>query len=124
LAAIIRDEIMSALITRAIDSIRSDLSAPAHVPPDLVVDLQWAMGRETNDLVEPCSPCAWLSDDAVAALEASGAKMLVIEPDQMARNAMGANPLNPNIRKPSAKAGLAQGQQLAQSVGNFWSVPA
>jgi cytochrome P450 len=46
--------------TRTLDSIRSDLPAPPHVPRDRVVDLQWAMGRETNDLAEPYSPCAWL----------------------------------------------------------------
>jgi cytochrome P450 len=51
--------------TRTLASILSDLPAPAHVPRDRVVDLQWAMGHETNDLVEPYSPCAWLLNPAV-----------------------------------------------------------
>jgi cytochrome P450 len=53
---------------RTLESIRSDLPTPAHVPRDRVVDLQWAMGRETNDLVEPYSPCAWLLNPDVPRL--------------------------------------------------------
>jgi NTE family protein len=59
-------------------------------------------------------------NDAVAALEAGGSKVLVIEPDVDSRAAMGANPLDPSVRKPSAEAGCAQGLRLAESVGAFW----
>jgi cytochrome P450 len=54
--------------SRTLETIRSDLPAPAHVPRDRVVDLQWAMGRESNDLVEPYSPCAWLLNPEVPRL--------------------------------------------------------
>ena len=60
-------------------------------------------------------------NDAIAALEASGSKVLVIEPDAAARAAMGANPLDHAVRRPSAEAGFAQGLQLATSVGTIWS---
>jgi cytochrome P450 len=53
---------------RTLESIRSDHPAPSHVPRDRVVDLQWALGKETNDLVEPYSPCAWLLNPEVPRL--------------------------------------------------------
>ncbi|MEY2926278.1 MAG: hypothetical protein RL367_755, partial [Pseudomonadota bacterium] len=69
--------------------------------------------------VSPAPPGYQLAD-AVAALEASGSKVLVIEPDPASRAAMGANPLDPAVRIPSAEAGFAQGQRVADSVGAFW----
>ena len=62
-------------------------------------------------------------NDAVAALEASGSKVLVIEPDAGTRAAMGVNPLDPSVRKPSAEAGFIQGKQIAENLGKFWSEP-
>lgn len=59
--------------------------------------------------------------DAMASLEAAGTKVMMIDPDPGARAAMGANPLDPAVRRPSAEAGFAQGQRLAKSVGEFWS---
>lgn len=47
-------------LPRDLASIRSDSPAPAHVPPDRVVYLQWATGQTPNDLVEPYEPCGWL----------------------------------------------------------------
>jgi NTE family protein len=66
------------------------------------------------------APDGYRLSDAVTALEASGTKVLVIEPDASARAAMGANPLDPAVRRPSAEAGLAQGQRMAVEVGQFW----
>lgn len=66
------------------------------------------------------APAGYGLQDAVAALQASGSKVLVIEPDAAARSAMGANPLDPAVRRPSAEAGLAQGQRVAAEVGQFW----
>jgi NTE family protein len=66
------------------------------------------------------APAGFHLNDAVAALEAGGSKVLVIEPDVEVRTAMGANPLDPAVRKPSAEAGFAQGKKLAQQVGEFW----
>lgn len=67
------------------------------------------------------APAGFHLTDAVAALEAAGSKVLVIDPDPASRAAMGANPLDPAVRRPSAEAGLAQGLRLAASVGAFWS---
>jgi NTE family protein len=67
------------------------------------------------------APAGYHLNDAVAKLEASGSKVLVIAPDEAARAAMGANPLDPATRAPSAKAGLTQGQRLAESVSAFWA---
>jgi NTE family protein len=66
------------------------------------------------------APSGYHLDDAVAALEAGGSQVLVIAPDEASRTAMGANPLDPEVRRPSAVAGFFQGQRLAESVGNFW----
>jgi NTE family protein len=66
------------------------------------------------------APPGYHLDDAVAALEAGGSNVLVIAPDDAARAAMGTNPLDPAVRAPSARAGFAQGQQMAESVGTFW----
>ena len=67
------------------------------------------------------APAGYHLNDAVATLEAAGTIVLVIDPDPDARAAMGANPLDPAVRRPSAEAGFAQGQRLATSVGAFWS---
>ena len=44
-----------------LDSIRVVYpEAPAHVPPELIVNLGWALNGAPNDLVDPYEPCAWL----------------------------------------------------------------
>jgi NTE family protein len=87
-----------------------------------------AMGAERVVIASPFSGASpatagYHLNDAVAALEASGSKVLVIEPDAATRAAMGVNPLDPAVRKPSAEAGFIQGKQLAENVGKFWSEP-
>jgi NTE family protein len=47
---------------------------------------------------------------ADAGLQAGGADVMVIEPDQASREAMGANPLDPAARTPAAQAGRSQGR--------------
>lgn len=42
--------------------------APDHVPAELKVDLNWAMGMQPNDLVDPYEPCGWLAGDDVPRL--------------------------------------------------------
>ena len=47
---------------RSLDEIRADFpDAPAHVPADLIVDLNYAMGTVANDLVDPYEPFGWLN---------------------------------------------------------------
>ena len=49
----------------------------------------------------------------VEELRNSGSRVLVIEPDDAARQAIGHNPLSPLTRTPAAQAGRAQGRALA-----------
>ncbi|MEY2927786.1 MAG: hypothetical protein RL367_2263 [Pseudomonadota bacterium] len=52
----------------ALDSIRVDLPAPLHVPRDRLVDLHWAIGYGSNDLVDPYEPCDWLNGPEIPRL--------------------------------------------------------
>jgi NTE family protein len=70
--------------------------------------------------VTPMPPGFRLADQ-VAALEAGGAKVLVVEPDADCRTAMGSNPFDPLIRMPTSLAARKQGNTLAGSVGAFWA---
>jgi NTE family protein len=56
-----------------------------------------------------------------ATLEREGSQVLVIEPDAASTTAIGLNPLDPATREPSARAGRAQGRELAASVAALWS---
>ena len=56
-----------------------------------------------------------------AALEREGSQVLMIGPDAASMSAIGANPLDPATRQPSALAGRAQGRELAASVATLWS---
>lgn len=55
----------------------------------------------------------------VAALEARGVRVAVIDPDATARAAIGFNALDPATRTPSATAGRAQGRLEAARVSAF-----
>src|SRR5262245_1289795 len=60
----------------------------------------------------------------LAAVEASGAAMLVVEPDEASREALGTN-LNQASRAFGAvERGLEQGTRVAADVAAFWSAPA
>ncbi len=59
--------------------------------------------------------------DQVAALEAAGSRVLVIEPNTEARAAIGSNPLDPAIRAPTALAARRQGAMIAEKVRDFWA---
>lgn len=52
----------------ALDAIRVDARAPAHVPRDRVVNLAFAMGGVSNDLVDPYAPSGWLNAPAIPRL--------------------------------------------------------
>lgn len=53
---------------RSLEAIRADFDAPPHVPRDRIVDINWAMGSEPNDLVDPYEPCGWLAGPDVPRL--------------------------------------------------------
>lgn len=52
-----------------LDEIRVDYpDAPAHVPKDRIVDINYAMGGVPNDLVDPYEPFEWLSGQDIPRL--------------------------------------------------------
>ena len=53
---------------RTLDSIRVDYPAPPHVPKDRIVDLSFAMGGVSNDLVDPYEPFEWLAGPEIPRL--------------------------------------------------------
>ncbi len=55
----------------------------------------------------------------IAAVEAAGGVIHVIAPDDAAREAMGANSLDPDVRIPSARAGLRQAANEADGAARF-----
>lgn len=54
-------------------------------------------------------------------LTGQGSRVLVLNPDQAALDAIGLNVLDPARREPAAKAGLAQGHTLIEQVRDFWT---
>jgi len=57
-------------------------------------------------------------------LESAGAVTYVVEPDSVSRNAIGANPLLPETRKPAAEAGRSQGRAIASDIARLWAAVA
>jgi NTE family protein len=49
-----------------------------------------------------------------------GGEVEVIIPDKASLAAMGADPLDPAVRTPSAEAGHAQGRSIAGRLASFW----
>ncbi|MFC4055033.1 patatin-like phospholipase family protein [Actinomadura syzygii] len=60
-------------------------------------------------------------DAGVAAVAEKGGRVEVISPDEPSLAAFGTDPLSPSTRTPTAEAGLAQGEALAEKVAAFWS---
>lgn len=56
-----------------------------------------------------------------AQLERQGSRVMVISADEQSIAAMGPNILDPAYRADSARAGLRQGEELAEKLGVFWS---
>jgi len=61
-------------------------------------------------------PTAYPLRDAVARLRSEGSEVTVLTPDADSLAAMGASPLDPSTRAPSAHAGRAQGRARPRSV--------
>jgi NTE family protein len=57
--------------------------------------------------------------EQIAMLEANGANVRMVEPDEAAQNAIGKNPLSPETRAPTAEAGRAQGRAIASAMDFF-----
>lgn len=68
----------------------------------------------------PTSPFGPTLDESLRLIEESGSAFHVTA-DEASHEAFGTNPLDPARRIPSFEAGLAQAEQLADRVKEFWS---
>jgi NTE family protein len=68
----------------------------------------------------PGSPLGPALDEEVAGLREGGAQVHVVLADDAALAAFGTNPLDPATREPSARAGRAQAERVADDVSAFW----
>ncbi|WP_067467733.1 patatin-like phospholipase family protein [Actinomadura macra] len=83
-----------------------------------VNNVHLAAGHERILLVAPMEDPGLAED--IAAVEERGGRVKVINPDEAAVVAFGADPLDPRTRTPAAGAGLAQGAAVAATVADFW----
>jgi len=67
----------------------------------------------------PGSPLGPGLDEEVAGLRKGGAEVHVVLADDAALAAFGTNPLDPATRRPSARAGRAQAERVADDVAGF-----
>jgi NTE family protein len=82
-------------------------------------NLTLAVGYERVLLIAPMDDPSLPRE--VAAVEEAGGRVEVIGPDEAARRAAGADPLDPSTRTPVAHAGLAQGKAAAAGIASFWA---
>jgi NTE family protein len=56
----------------------------------------------------------------VEELRAGGSRVGTVFPDRSSLEAFGDNVMDPSTRPPAARAGYAQGQALAEQLGELW----
>lgn len=111
-----------------VDAVAASCAVPGVWPPVTIRGTRWVDGgvrsienadlAEGHDRVLVLAPMADPElDDRVRAL--SG-RAEVIAPDEASLAAMGANPLDPAVRRPCAEAGRAQGMACAARVADLW----
>ncbi|MEW1914715.1 patatin-like phospholipase family protein [Kitasatospora sp. NPDC085895] len=113
-----------------VDAVAASCAVPGIWPPVSVDGSRYVDGGVRSsanaDLAEGgrVLVLAPLPDEAltaqVAALEARGAAVLAVTPDEASAAAFGVNPLDPAVRTPAAAAGLAQGRRIAARVAEVW----
>ncbi|GAA1102320.1 patatin-like phospholipase family protein [Kitasatospora arboriphila] len=113
-----------------VDAVAASCAVPGIWPPVSVDGSRYVDGGVRSsanaDLAEGgrVLVLAPLPDEAltaqVAALEARGAAVLAVTPDEASAAAFGVNPLDPAVRTPAAEAGLAQGRRIAAQVAEVW----
>jgi NTE family protein len=69
------------------------------------------------------TPPHWRQDLAtqVAQLRADGSDVVTVVPDDAARAAFGDDAMDPSSRPPAARAGFAQGRDLAAGLSGWWA---
>lgn len=60
-------------------------------------------------------------NEQIEVLHQAGGKTFVVNPDPKSREAIGLNPLSPETRRPAARAGRKQGNDIAKSIARFWN---
>jgi NTE family protein len=68
----------------------------------------------------PVEIVAYPLREQIELLENAGATTYTVEPDEASRSAIGANPLLPETRRPSAEAGRRQALAIAPDIARFW----
>jgi NTE family protein len=117
-----------------VDAVAASCAVPGVWPPVTIGGSRYVDGgvrsAENADLAEGHDTVLVLQamelpelthlDDQVRALRERGSAVLVVKPDEEALAAMGANPLDPSVRTPTATAGRRQGAALAEQITAFW----
>jgi NTE family protein len=117
-----------------VDAVAASCAVPAVWPPVTIGDTRYVDGgvrsAENADLaagheivlVLQAMELPDVTDlaDQVESLRAQGSTVLVVKPDADVLVAMGANPLDPAVRTPTAVAAQRQGAVLATEIAAFW----
>ncbi len=102
---------------------------PIRIGPRIVIDGGVRSGSNA-DLAAGCDVVVALTpvDRTIGPMRSAASMLadldvphLVITPDEGARFAIGKNVLDPSARPPAARAGYAQGRELADEVGELWA---
>jgi NTE family protein len=118
---------------RLVDAVAASCAVPGVWPPVTIAGRRYMDGgvrsSDNADLARGYGRTAILSPNGttrpalkehMALLEAGGGRVFMVEPDEAARAAIGANSLLPETREPAANAGLEQGHAIAPELGLFW----
>jgi NTE family protein len=120
-----------------VDAVAASCAVPGVWPPVTLGEAQWidggmrsaanvdlAAGRERVVVLAPITtgfgPMASAASQ-VKALRAQGARVVLLSPDQAARQRMGRNSLDPSMRAPAAREGHRQAADVVREVADLWS---
>ena len=118
-----------------VDAIGASCAVPMIWPPVTIGDRRYmdggvrsptnadlAAGYDRVVVIAPLSvgPVQAITDAEVAALEAAGATVQVVQPDEAAQAAMGENALDPSRRPAVTEAGDRQAPAVVEAVADVW----
>lgn len=117
-----------------VDAVAASCAVPGVWPPVTIGDRRYIDGgvRSTSNVhlaadfddvlvLTPMDPSLVPGHaDELAAIEAGGSRVEVIQADPDALTAMGDNPLDPAMRGPAVEAGLRQGHEAADDLRATW----
>jgi NTE family protein len=122
-----------------VDAVAASCAAPGVWPPVTIADRRYIDGGLRSpanadlaagyDRVVIMSPLGLRggvlpgADQQAGELRATGAKVVVVRPDQAARKAIGLNILDPHRRAAAARAGRAQANAVVAEVRDTWQCP-